>query len=254
MLNCFFVVLIKQTSLWRQDVRLQTLKMNDLTALIQKKYGKIKLPGTRIFSEKSALCPVSDQNGSIIVIALMVLVIMTVIGLISSDTVVTENFIIRNQAIYKQNVNMVEAAMMIGSQELMQTPNDQLDVDLAGNDWLVPVTDFRDDNSEDNWYSTNHLTRVLQAATSLDLTPSAAIDPLQPLADRGENESNLLVSFVGWETVEYPGGGSESIVAGSSQLKEGRILGEYVSLADGASNGFGMLRMEMGVRQFVIDI
>jgi hypothetical protein len=168
--------------------------------------------------------------------------------------VVTENFIIRNQAIYKQNVNMVEAAMMIGSQELMQTPNDQLDVDLAGNDWLVPVTDFRDDNSEDNWYSTNHSTRVLQAATSLDLTPSAAIDPLQPLADRGENESNLLVSFVGWETVEYPGGGSESIVAGSSQLKEGRILGEYVSLADGASNGFGMLRMEMGVRQFVIDI
>ena len=194
----------------------------------------------------------NNQNGSMILIALMALVIMTVIGLISSNTVVTENFIIRNQGIYKINVNMVEAAIMEGYQEFMQLPvNDPalVDVDSVANDYINDITDTW---AATDWYRPDDSAQVLVPATALDITTP------QALIDRGEaGGGSLLVSFVGWEIVTYTGGGSDSLVTGSSTMtvKEGRILGEYASRdAGNADNGFGMLRMEIGVRRWIGNI
>lgn len=185
-----------------------------------------------------------------ILVALMALVIMTVIGLISSNTVVTENFITRNQGIYKINVNMVEAAIMEGFQEFMQRPVDDpalVDVDSVTNDY---INDIKDPWAANTWYATDSSARVLVPATALDITTP------QALIDRGEaGGGNLLVSFVGWETViPRSEGGSASLKGGSTAgaiVRQGRILGEYASRADGADNGFGMMRMEIGVQRYV---
>ena len=42
-----------------------------------------------------------NQQGSVIVLVLLVLTIMTVLGIVSSDSVVTENFIVRNVGIHQ---------------------------------------------------------------------------------------------------------------------------------------------------------
>ena len=227
-------------------------KMIHSKALLHDHYDKIRMPAARFFPGKFTGSCAANQDGSIIIIALMVLVIMTVMGIISSDTVVTENFILRNQGIYKQNVNMVEAAIMESLQQFMQIPFD--DTDLANvndntSDWY---NDISSTWATTDWYATNSSARVLSPATSLDITSS------QILAVRGENAGgNLLVSFVGWDVSTYntgegPGaiGGSESLVVGPGNvvIKKGRILGEYISQdAGGANNGYGMLRMEIGV-------
>ena len=227
-------------------------KMIHSKAPLHDTHDQHRRPAARFFPETSDGSCGANQDGSIIIIALMVLVIMTVIGMISSDTVVTENFILRNQGIYKQNVNMVEAAIMESLQQFMQIPFD--DTDLANvndnnSDWYNDIDSIW---ATTDWYATNSSTRVLSPATSLDINSS------QILAARGENAAgNLLVSFVGWDVSTYntgegPGaiGGSESLVVGPGNvvIKKGRILGEYISQdAGGTNNGFGMLRMEIGV-------
>ena len=189
--------------------------------------------GTHTNSPQNSL--LNNQNGSMIIVALMTLVIMTVIGLISSQTVVTENFIIRNQGIYKINVNMVEAAIMEGFQLFMQRPaNDPalVDVDSVANDY---INDIRDPWAGTDWYRQDDSARVLVPATALDITTP------QALIDRGEAVGgSLLVSFVGWETVVLNSeGGSASLVGGSTAgaiVRQGRILGEYAS-RDGGGRG-----------------
>ena len=66
--------------------------------------------------------PIANQNGSVMVLALMIMAVMMVIVIASSDTVVTENFIIRNVGIHKENVNLVESALMQGLQDVHADP------------------------------------------------------------------------------------------------------------------------------------
>ena len=61
-----------------------------------------------------------NQQGSVIVLVLLVLTIMTVLGIVSSDSVVTENFIVRNVGIHQQNVSILDSALMVGLQQFMQ--------------------------------------------------------------------------------------------------------------------------------------
>lgn len=193
--------------------------------------------------------PVSNQNGSIILIAMMVLVIMTVIGLMSSQTVVTENLIIRNQGIYKKNVNMVEAAIMESLQRFMQLdPDDQdmVNVNASSYAW---VNNMNDAWAAVDWYTPDTSALILNAGNSMAIaTPADLV--LREEAATG----NLRTAFVGWDVVALPGGGSESLGIGSNDpvWREGRIIGEYASRAGGADHGFGMLRMEIGVKRRIV--
>jgi len=203
-----------------------------------------------IFKLPSIQHPASNQDGSIIILALMVLVIMTVISLISSSTLVTENFILRNQGIYKQNINMAEAALMEGLQLFMQQPPDSnniVDVNTSGLAW---VNNMNDTWAATDWYAIDSSARIL------DGTNSMAIATPQNLADRGEaGAGNLRTGFVGWAIVPLPGGGSESLDAASGEpvWRQGRLISEYVSRdAGGIDNGNGMLRMEIGVKRRIV--
>jgi hypothetical protein len=228
------------------DVKQGTGKGKHVKQMLQNSYGTQKTDAESLYPSTRWAAPLNNQKGSVIISALMVLVIMTVIGLISADTVVTENFILRNQGIYKQNVNMLEAAIMEGLQQFMQIPyddDDLVNVNNSTNDWINDINSTATD-----WYETEPSDRaapMLETATALDITTPHA------LAVRGEDGGgNLLVSFVGWEIVSPPGGGSASLKTGASQppvIKKGRILGEYIS----AGNGYGMLRMEIGVMRKV---
>jgi Tfp pilus assembly protein PilX len=193
--------------------------------------------------------PANNQDGSVIIIALMVLAIMTIISLMLSGSVVTENFIIRNQGIYKQNVNMTEAAMMEGFQRFMQIRPDSNNIVDVDNSGLVWVNNMHDGWASTDWYALNSSTPILDDTNSLE------IDSAQNLADRGEAATgNLRCAFVGWQTVALPGGGSESLGIGSNKpvWREGRFLSEYISRSGGAYHGYGMLRMEIGVKRRIV--
>jgi len=53
---------------------------------------------------------IKNEEGSAIVVALMILMVVTIIGVSSSNTTTVELQIVRNDGIYKQNLYLAEAA------------------------------------------------------------------------------------------------------------------------------------------------
>lgn len=198
--------------------------------------------------------PLANENGSILILVLMILVIMTVIGIVSSNTVITENFIIRNAAIHRENVNLVESALLIGLQRFMQIdPNDKdnFDPNRFPNDWINPATGvFANAPGTPGWYETNFNGQVLNAANSIDanqlILDANPLNDIGLLATRGEAlNGNLRVALVGWESVNL---GSKKM--GQPVMHKGRCVAEYISLDPvGNDNGYGLLRMEIGLRK-----
>ncbi|MFO7839196.1 MAG: pilus assembly PilX N-terminal domain-containing protein [Desulfosalsimonadaceae bacterium] len=192
------------------------------------------------------------ENGSVIVLALMILAIMTVIGIMSADTIMTENFIVRNTAIHKQNVNLVEAALMEGLQDVIQidaTDPSNLDPDSSPSDWIVS----KDTNwTTDDWYKPDSTGQLLTSGNSdtPELVTHDKANSISILKDRGEDDNNnLRIAIVGWELES--GSTAKMTGGGAPPCKQGRVLGEYVSLdSSDKDNGFGMLRMELGVRRY----
>ena len=112
--------------------------------------------------------PLNNQNGSVMVLVLMVLAIMTVIGIVSSQTVVTENYIIRNVGIHKQNISLVESALMQGLQRFMQILDndpDNFNPNLLPNDWLNDRNNAANPINI-NWYEEYFTARCLNVNNS----------------------------------------------------------------------------------------
>ncbi|MBR9985148.1 MAG: hypothetical protein KFF68_04500 [Desulfosarcina sp.] len=197
--------------------------------------------------------PIANQDGSVMVLALMIMAVMMVIAITSSDTVVTENFIIRNVGIHKENVNLVESALMLGLQRFMQIPDndpDNFDPDISNTDWINNRTDAWTTGA---WYNRGDASTVLNANNSINGNEDEfGNNVIATLANRGEAANGgLRCAVVGWRPVVYPSGGSSSLVVGGPAIwHAGRVLGEYVSVdGGGADNGNGMLRMELGLRR-----
>ncbi|MGD9307729.1 MAG: hypothetical protein PVG51_01250 [Desulfosarcina sp.] len=193
--------------------------------------------------------PLGNQDGSVMILALLIMAVMTVLVVTSSDTVVTENYIIRNAGMHKQNVNLVETALMVGLQTFMQIPDndpDNFDPDASNTDWINPRGAGW---TNATWYNRGNVQTLLNVNNSIDANAAGTI---ATLIDRGEAANDVLrCAVVGWAPVTYGTGGSESlVVSGKPVWHGGRILGEYVSAdAGGNDNGNGFLRMELGVRR-----
>lgn len=192
-----------------------------------------------------------SEEGSIIVVALLVLAIMTVIGISASDTVITENYIVRNVALRKQNVNLGESAIMEGYQKVMQQeyPEDtrhELEESNAGDDgdvslWLNSNDKWENDGLDKDWYGSEATGRVLEKVNSVepDLTDDSSV-----LKTRGEvelKEPKLRMALVGWEASSIKG--ETSLKATEAVRRSGRILAEYISEKN------GMVRIEIGVER-----
>ena len=214
-----------------------------------------RTPSTPVASDPQGRAPgpIANDNGSVMVLALMIMAVMMVIAITSSDTVVTENFIIRNVGIHKENVNLVESALMQGLQTFMQIPDnnpDNFDPDISNTDWINNRSTAWTTGA---WYNRGDASTILNANNSINGNEDEfGNNVIATLANRGEAANGVLrCAVVGWEPVVYPTGGSSSLVVGAGAIwHAGRILGEYVSVdGGGADNGNGMLRMELGLRR-----
>ncbi len=191
--------------------------------------------------------PIDNQNGSVLVLTLMIMVIMAIIGISSTDTVVTENFIMRNVGIHRENVNLVESVLMEGLQTFMQIDDSNaanFDPGTSNIDW---INDRNDAWTTVAWYNRNDVSTQLNNNNSNNTAAN-----LNTLNNRGEAANNVLrYALVGWAPVTFGQGGSSSLVVTSGAVwHAGRVLGEYVSAdAGGNDNGNGFLRMELGVRR-----
>jgi hypothetical protein len=202
-----------------------------------------------------------NQSGSVTVMVLLILAIMTVIGIVSSETVVTENFISRNVGIHKQNIGLAQAALMRGLQEFMQLDNSNPDnfnqaLNLWINDQSITTAGAPEELINTIWYENEFTQPCLNFNNSLDAnTTPLFMDNVMPfLGDRGENANgNLRYAVVGWQPVSLGAtGGSTSVTTGTNNptWREGRIIAEYVSLnAARNDNGFGLIRQEIGVKR-----
>ena len=217
--------------------------------------NKIKQQVQPNMSEESpGYALLENQKGSVIVLVLMILAIMTVIGIVSSDTLVTENAIIRNVGIHKQNTSLVDSALMIGLQRFMQLdPTDGTLFDPALNLWINDVNNNPPNMGDPEefintiWYQTTFSQRCLDANNSVDVaTLNPAILPL--ITTRGEAANGTLrYAVVGWSPVP---GMPVNTGTGNPTWKQGRIITEYVSAdAVGNDNGFGLIRQEMGLKR-----
>ena len=72
---------------------------------------------------KEIISKLNNEEGSAIVIALIILVLLTMIGITASDNTVIELQIVRNEAIYRQNFYRAEAAVIEAAEILEDTAN-----------------------------------------------------------------------------------------------------------------------------------
>lgn len=119
-----------------------------------------------------------NEEGSVIVIALLILVLLTIIGISGTNTTVTELGIVRNEAIYKQNFFRAEAAAVNAAQLLEDEDNAMLLRDLPYGrgikQWLR--NDFNDlldpgsgnIASDANWKDEDDSTDFSEEAIDLD--------------------------------------------------------------------------------------
>lgn len=82
-------------------------------------------------------CLLKSEDGSVLVLALVMLVLLTLLGIAASRTSSIEMLVSGNDMIYKQNLHMAEAGAMQGAQRLENIPNPK-DNPPADN-WLNPV-------------------------------------------------------------------------------------------------------------------
>jgi Tfp pilus assembly protein PilX len=115
------------------------------------------------------------EKGSVMIMAILILALLTIIGICSSNTSVMESRIVRNMAIRKQNFYRAESAVMVAAQALEDLKNttlldskDRNQLNTSGCPWLINDNSV-DMTSRGNWDS--------DQANNDDNAAVAAIDP-----------------------------------------------------------------------------
>ena len=102
---------------------------------------------------KKMISNLKNEEGSVIIMALIVLVVLTMIGIVSTDNTVVELQIVRNETIYRQNFYRAESAVIDGAQVM----EDSILTVPPSRSWIqtlaaLPDPDYMEDVS--NWDST----------------------------------------------------------------------------------------------------
>ena len=97
---------------------------------------------------KKMISNLNNEEGSVIIMALIVLVALTMIGIVSTDNTVVELQIVRNETIYRQNFFRAESAGIDGAQVME-------DSDLtAPPPWIQTLATAPDMEDVSNWDTT----------------------------------------------------------------------------------------------------
>ena len=89
---------------------------------------------------QKAISILKNEEGTVIVVALLILVMLTIIGISGTNTTVTELQIVGNDARYRQNFYRAEGAVMEAAQMLENAPTNILEdrtFNTAGYEWLT---------------------------------------------------------------------------------------------------------------------
>lgn len=205
---------------------------------------------------------IKDPNGSMILIALMVLTLMSIIGIASINTVVTESFIVRNAAIRKQNIQLADAVAGEALQRVLDAgllnnsanddPSD-LELELSPQDpshltWVLDPAVWDASGNADDWWNPAFAGRLLDATNSeaptiLTRDIDGAMRNL--LITRGEwtvggdpDDSPVRYALLGWRAA--PGSSLKLTVA---SRRAGEVLTEYVS------DTHGVTRLAIGLER-----
>lgn len=69
----------------------------------------------------------NNENGTAIVAALLILLLLTFVAITATDTTVNEKAMIRSEAIFEQSFSLAESAALEGLQKLASVDNDDVD-------------------------------------------------------------------------------------------------------------------------------
>jgi len=87
--------------------------------------------------------PLQNENGTVMVISLLIMAILTILGISAIDTSNVEIQITSNERVYKRNFYKAEAAVIAAAQQLEEATPAQLS-DVSNFTWLIN-TDFNVD-------------------------------------------------------------------------------------------------------------
>ncbi len=187
---------------------------------------------------------IDNQNGSVMVVTLLVLALMTIIGVTSANTVVQELFITRNTGLYKQNIYVVESAVNEAIQDLIirsrgNDPDELIPHETTLN-WVHNLQEWEENNMLDDWYDPESTLRFLDVDGAGDpifrVPISIQNDDLETINIRGEKDDIPLRCAVVLNQSD-----EESLKNNNPPILKGPIICEYISI-------HGMVRMEAGVR------
>lgn len=145
----------------------------------------------------------SNENGSVLVIALIMLALLTTLGIMSTNTTTIDLQIAQNERLYMDYFNRAEAAAMHAMQIVADRRDQDGEVDLTDHDniaWLhnAVVEDFRDPAnwvypaSPDSAITGTHNSETL--ATD-DNTRFAVVDTIMQGQSEEEGAPNLIHVF-----------------------------------------------------------
>jgi len=181
---------------------------------------------------------VATQNGSVIVIALLVLVILTLGGITATQRSITENFTIRNTAIHKQNIYLAEGAAIEAARVIIDEQDFEAIRPGQDFDWIRDRVAWNDNplnadaNDPDSYPLNDDNSAVPQGSENILDARGFEDDPDDPGA-------TFRYYFVGWQD----GGPGESLDIGEAiRWRLGRAVGVY------NSRDFGNKTIEIGLK------
>lgn len=168
---------------------------------------------------KCSLKAVESEAGYALVMAIMILAILMVAGLMSSNTSITDIGIARNTIIHSQNTSAAESAAMTAVQALEnQTDEEQLKPSYKPDDWINA------DPNDSNASSSDKIEKWAYAAINM--------------TTKRRGSDNPRYRVVGWRIAQ-----GTSLGLHGPTLREGRVIGEYVS------DIYGLYRIELGYKK-----
>jgi hypothetical protein len=192
---------------------------------------------------------VQNDRGTVILIALMTLALMTIVGVSAISMSTSEALCVRNIGIHKQNLRLVESAVMEGLQRVVDMEFDgaisDLNPKMTTQPWIQDDEDW-EVSMEKQWCSTTSTGPVLSADNSTvpeGVINGTAMDNMI-LSQRGElDDGNLFAApiryaLIGWDTAPKC-----TLKATAPARRSGRLLAEYVS------ENYGILRLEIGLER-----
>jgi len=183
---------------------------------------------------------VANQNGSAIVIALLVLVILTLGGITATQRSITEISTIHNTAIHKQNIYIAEMAAMEAARVIIDVDAQDFETIRPGGDfdWIRDRRDWDDnplnaDASDPDSYPLN------DDNSAVPLGGENTLDSRWFEDDPDDPGATFRYYFVGWQD----GGPGESLdLSATARWRLGRAVGVY------NSRDFGNKTVEIGLR------